>query len=215
MPEIEIAEVTEAEPEPRLSRAERRRARREQAGADGADADEALEPVPAAVTQAYDRALAAMLGGDDTEAELELEHLILQHPDYPGPYVNLAIVYERSGRSEDAHEALARALAIDPAHAAANNQLGILRRTEGRFAEAETAYQRAIEGDPGYVRAYYNLGVLLDLYLKRPAEALEHYERYQNLQTEPDETVARWIIDLRRRVGATNTTASVAREDAS
>jgi hypothetical protein len=43
--------------------------------------------------------------------------------------------------------------------------------------------------------------VLLDIYLRRTAEALEHYESYQSTLAQPNETVARWIIDLRRRVG--------------
>ena len=211
-PEIQEVEV---QAEPRQSRSERRRARRQgEAGTAGAGG-ETLEPIPAGATQAYDRALSAMLAGDDTEAELELEQFVLQYPDYPGPYVNLAILHQRSGRTVDAQEALDRALALAPGHAAANNQLGILHRTEGRFAEAEQAYLRAIQADPEYSLAYYNLGVLLDLYLRRPSEALENYERYQELQAEPDETVGRWIIDLRRRVGATNNAARVAQEDPS
>ena len=44
---------------------------------------------------------------------------------------------------------------------------------------------------------------------------LENYERYQELQNEPDETVGRWIIDLRRRVGVTETAQRVAQEGAS
>lgn len=213
---VEIAEVEiEVEAAPRQSRSERRRARRErEAGAEEGD-DPLEESIPAAATQAYDRALAAMLAGDKTEAELELEQLTLGFPDYPGPYVNLAILYRSSGRTSDAQEALDRALALAPGHPAANNQLGILHRTEGRFVAAEEAYLRAIEADPEYALAYYNLGVLLDLYLKRPAEALENYQRYQELQVEPNEMVGRWIIDLTRRVGATNSTAQVAQEDAS
>ncbi|MEE8308357.1 MAG: hypothetical protein V3R81_13905, partial [Gammaproteobacteria bacterium] len=59
--------------------------------------------------------------------------------------------------------------------------------------------------------AHYNLGVLLDLYLKRPAEALPHYERYQTLAGE-DERVTKWIIDLRRRLGITEPTTRIAQE---
>lgn len=181
--------------------------------AGAAAAQQPSEAVPADAVQSYDRALAAMLAGDDTEAELELEQLVLQYPGYPGPYVNLAILHGRSGRIPDAREALDRALELDPMHPAANNQLGILLRTEGLFVEAEAAYRRAIEADPSYALAYYNLGVLLDLYMKRPADALKNYERFQELLPEPDETVGRWIIDLRRRIDAANA-SRVARENA-
>ena len=134
VPEIEIAEVGEPDAEPtsgpaRMSRAERRRARRAQSAEESVDGAPEAEALPSELTHAYDRALSAMLGGDDTEAELQLEQLILQYPDYAGPYVNLAIVYRRSDRIEEARDALDRALLIDPGHAAANNQLGILHRS--------------------------------------------------------------------------------------
>jgi Tfp pilus assembly protein PilF len=127
--------------------------------------------------------------------------------------VNLAIAYMNDGRDADARTALDEALAIAPAHAAANNQLGILLRRDGDFMGAEAAYRRAIEADPDYVLAYYNLGVLLDLYMRRQSEALDYYERYQDALEAPDEQVARWIIDLRRRVGSGDRAERVAQED--
>lgn len=178
------------------SRRERRRA------ADEADAAAAVvEPVPEAAVAAYQRAVAAMRAQNWLDAELELEQLALEYPEYPGPHVNLALVYLRDGRRDDARTELELALGVDPGHAAANTQLGILLREDGKFEEAEAAYRRALETDPDHALAHYNLGVLLDLYLRRTAEALEHYEAYQATLAQPNETVARWIIDLRRRVG--------------
>jgi Tfp pilus assembly protein PilF len=131
---------------------------------------------------------------------------------YPGPHANLALVYARDGRDADARAALDRVLAIEPNHAAANTELGILLREQGEFAAAEEAYRRALDADPNHALARYNLGVLLDIYLRRPAEALEQYEAYQGSLAEPNEIVGRWIIDLRRRTGNSGT-ASVAQED--
>ena len=71
---------------------------------------------------------------------------------------------------------------------------------------------RAYAFSPEHALAHYNFGVLLDVYLRRTAEALEHYERYQASLQEPNETVGRWIIDLRRRVG-NGEAARVAQED--
>lgn len=179
----------------------------------GSAADEDAAPVPERAQQSYQRALTAMQAENWTEAELELKQLILEYDAYPGPYVNLAIVYMHEGQNDDAKHALDSALALDPGQAAANDQLGILLRREGHFDAAEQAYRKAIESDPDYLLAYYNLGVLLDLYLRRGAEALEYYQHYQDALAEPDEQVARWIIDLRRQLGIKDEKAQVARED--
>ncbi|HVJ29463.1 MAG TPA: tetratricopeptide repeat protein, partial [Gammaproteobacteria bacterium] len=160
-----------------------------------------VEPVPDAAAAAYTRAVAALRAENWLEAELELETLVLEHPEYPGPHVNLALVYLNDGRRDDARQELELALEIDPGHATANTQLGILLREDGKFAAAEGAYRRALETDPDHALAHYNLGVLLDIYMRRSAEALQHYEAYQASLAQPDETVGRWIIDLRRRAG--------------
>ena len=195
-----------AEPERRRERRASPRDRETDAAATVAS------PIPEAAAAAYQRALAAMRAESWLEAELELEQLTLEHPSYPGPHVNLALVYLHDARRDDAREALERALGVEPGHAAANTQLGILLREDGKFAEAEQAYRRALATDPEYPLAHYNLGVLLDIYLRRTAEALEQYELYQASLTEPNETVGRWIIDLRRRVG-NGEAARVAQED--
>jgi tetratricopeptide (TPR) repeat protein len=204
-----VEPVVAEEPERRRDRRSERRA------ADAATAEAAagiLEPVPEAAAAAYERALAAIRSENWLEAELELEQLTLEHPEYPGPHVNLALVYLNDERRDDGRAALERALEIDPNHAAANTQLGILLREDGEFAAAEQAYRRALEANRDYGLAHYNLGVLLDLYLRRTSEALEHYEAYQASLAAPNETVARWIIDLRRRVGNVDA-ARVAQED--
>ncbi len=79
--------------------------------------------------------------------------------------------------------------------------LGLAYRNTGRFGLAEDAYRSALQADPGYAPAMLNLGVLLDLYLQRPAEALEQYEAYQAKLLQPDERVAGWIRELEIRTG--------------
>jgi tetratricopeptide (TPR) repeat protein len=87
-------------------------------------------------------------------------------------------------------------------------------REQGKFQDAERAYRKALATDPNHALAHYNLGVLLDVYLRKPAEALEQYEQYQSSLAAPDETVGRWIVDLRRRSGNGNDAARVAKGDA-
>ena len=195
---------------------ERRRERRsERRAAEDASAEAAaavLEPVPEAAAAGYARALAALRAEDWLEAELELEQLTLEHPEYPGPHVNSrSSISTTGGATMRARSSIARS-SVEPGHAAANTQLGILLREDGKFEEAEAAYRRALETNPDHALAHYNLGVLLDIYLRRTAEALAHYEAYQASLAQPNETVRRWIIDLRRRVGNGSTARASPRE---
>ncbi|HVY64708.1 MAG TPA: tetratricopeptide repeat protein [Gammaproteobacteria bacterium] len=194
-------------------------ARKRERRGDRAPAQEpapAVEAIPEAAAATYARALGAMREQNWLQAEIELQQLTAEYPAYAGPHVNLAIVYLHDKRLDDARAALDRALAIDPGHAAANTQLGILLREQGKFQEAEQAYRKALATDPNHALAHYNLGVLLDIYLRRPAEALEQYELYQGSLAAPDESVGRWIVDLRRRTGNANgnDAARVAKGDA-
>lgn len=184
------------------------------AGSDGVAAP--LAPpveVPEQAAAVFSRAVAAMTGADWLAAEMGFEDLTRDYPAFPGPWVNLAILYRRDGRDDEAEAALAEALALAPDHPAANTEQGVLYREHGEFDEAEAAYRRALEADPSYALAHYNLGVLLDLYLKREGEALEHYEAYQSLSASPDDAVGLWILDLRRRLGLPAQPEQVAREN--
>ena len=172
----------------------------------GAAADPA-RPVPADVRTTYEQAVAVMAAGDLTEAELRFDAFLIEHPGYPGAHVNLAIVQAEQGDDAAAEASILAALELDPSHPAALNQLGMLRRRQGRFEEAENAYLKAVTADPGYALAHYNLGVLYELYLQRLEPALHHFETFQDLGSK-DEQVARWIVDLRRRVAASQRTAS-------
>ena len=167
-----------------------------------ADGAAAMPEVPAEVLTRFEQATAVMAAGDFTDAELRFEEFVLLYPDYPGAWVNLAMIRADNGDDDGAREALDAALALNPNHPAALNQLGMLLRRNGNFLEAEAAYMKAVTVSPDYALAHYNLGVLNDLYLQRLDSALQHFETYQSLVGE-DKQVEKWIADLRRRVGAT------------
>jgi Flp pilus assembly protein TadD len=178
--------------------------------ADAANSEAAGDAVavpPEALTL-YERAVASMAAGESMEAELRLQEFLLQYPQFPGAHTNLAIIFAERGDFDAARTSLDEALALDPANAAALNRLGIVLRSTGRFREAEEAYLRAIAAEPDYALAYYNLGVLNDLYFQHFAEALQYYERYQELAGE-DVQVGKWIADLERRVAAAQRAANV------
>lgn len=166
---------------------------------------------PADATTRYSRALGFMDAGDDARAIVEFEKVIEAYPEYAGPHVNLGIIYSRNGRADAALVELQTAVAICSDCAVAHNQLGILQRQQGRFSEAEQSYLAAIAADPDYALAYLNLGVLYDLYQGRTELALQYYEEYKARHrpdaVEQSDVVDKWIIDLRRRVDATQKAA--------
>jgi len=164
--------------------------------------------VPETAQTLYEQAAAAMASGDSIDAELRFQEFLLQYPDFPGAHVNLAIIFAERGDDAATEGSLTDALIIDPLYAPALNQLGMLLRRQGKFVEAESAYMKAVTASPDYALAHYNLGILNDLYFQRLDAALQHYERYQELAGEDDE-VAKWIADLRRRIGANQRSANV------
>ena len=157
-------------------------------------------PVSPALQQAYDQALAHLKAGRNKEAEQELLALAKRAPELSGPHANLGIVYYRSGRTKDAIEALNRALQLNPRRAVYYNELGIVYRQEGKFDDARRQYRKALDADPDYALAHLNIAILYDLYLQEPKEALPHYQRYQQLLPAEDGVVAKWIIELQRRI---------------
>jgi tetratricopeptide (TPR) repeat protein len=166
----------------------------------------AAEVPPEALTM-YEQAAAVLASGDFLDAELRFKEFLLQYPGYPGAHVNLAIIHTNNNNFDNARSAVDSALAIDPEYAPALNQLGMLLRRNGKFFEAEAAYLKAVTASPDYALAHYNLGVLNELYLQRLDNALQHFERYQEI-VGGDEQVEKWITDLQRRVAASQRTAN-------
>jgi len=158
------------------------------------------EPVSPALQQAYNQALAHLQAGRNKEAEQALLALTQHAPEMSGPHANLGIVYHRTGRTKAAIEALNRAIQLNPRRAVYYNELGIVYRQEGKFDDARRAYRKALDADPDYALAHLNIAILYDLYLQDPKEALPHYQRYQQLLPAEDGVVAKWIIDLERRI---------------
>ena len=171
--------------------------------------EERLRDVPTKALMLYEQAAAILAAGDSTDAELRFKEFVLQYPEYPGAYVNLAILRAKAGDDKAAEGYVTDALIIDPQHPAALNLLGMLLRRQGKFVEAESAYLKAVTASPDYALAHYNLGVLNELYLQRLDVALQHFERYQDIQGE-DKQVTKWIVDLRRRLDALQRSAKVA-----
>ena len=98
-----------------------------------------------------------------------------------------AVVYREQGyeaqQRGDRQTALAfyqKAMALDPAYAAPQNDLGTLLEDEGRLEEAERAYQRALVVQPTYAEAHSNLALLYERMGQQQEKAIYHWlKRYE------------------------------------
>jgi Flp pilus assembly protein TadD len=149
--------------------------------------------------RSYDAALQSLRQGELEQAKRQFKAMAEENPQLSGPLTNIGIILLKQEQPAAAEQALREALERNPKSAPAHNQLGVALRMQGRFAEAEQAYQSALEIEPVYLLAHRNLGILYDLYLAKPAQALEQYRLCQKLATEPDKEIEGWILDLERR----------------
>src|SRR5439155_27368106 len=74
-----------------------------------------------------------------------------------------------------AAEAYRQAIAINPRHAQAHNNLGQILERDRRFDEAAAAYRQAVDSQPAFRLGRFNLGRML-LALGRTGEAIVELE---------------------------------------
>lgn len=150
--------------------------------------------------QLYEQAVTA-LKKDDAELAIELLLTVSSEaPEKPFVFTNLGLAHFRLQQYDLALSAFQQAVSRNAGDAVAYNHLGILQRRQGQFEAARESYQRALEIDSDYALAHLNLGILFDIYLQNLEPALRHYQRYQALLDEENETVSGWIADLERRL---------------
>jgi tetratricopeptide (TPR) repeat protein len=162
-----------------------------------------------AVQQQFADAVRFLDAGDYSSARPILERLVAAEPALAAPAVNLGMLHARESRWSDAEAALAEGIRRDPGNAVALNELAAVERENGRFNDAENAYRQALTADPEHARTHKNFAVLLDLYLWRPAEALQHFEAYLVQTGGADRQVSGWVAEIKRRVGDVAQTAEV------
>ena len=155
------------------------RARRVRAAGRGRSSAPATAPVIApATTQQFAEAVQKLEAGDFAGARPMLENLVAAEPALAAPAVNLGMLHARESRWLEAEASLQEGIRRDSANAVALNELAAVQRESGRFADAEASYRQALAADPVHYRSHRNFAVLLDLYLWRPAEALQQFESY-------------------------------------
>jgi Flp pilus assembly protein TadD len=75
----------------------------------------------------------------------------------------LSVALDKAGDSAGEHEALEKAVQIDPDMAIAQNQLGYLDSRSGDVAAAEKHFREAVRAAPAYTEAWINLAATLGM----------------------------------------------------
>lgn len=150
----------------------------------------------------HNQAITAAMQGETEQAVEHFKTLLEKNPFAKKVFTNLGLLYLKQKETALAKQAFLNAIEQDNKDAVAYNHLAVIQRQEGEFKQALFNYYKAINADPDYANAHLNLGILFDLYLQDLPKALEQYEQYQSMTHNKNEDVAKWIIDLQRRIDA-------------
>lgn len=157
--------------------------------------------ISSANAQQFANATRAMRNKQWQQAETLLQQLVAQNNKLSGAWLNLGLVYRAQKEDKRAEQAFIDAINANHTNLDAYNQLAILQREQGRFSDAESNYKKALSIWPFHAESHKNIGILYDLYLGKSAEALAHFEAYQQIRGDGDKQVTGWIADLQRRLG--------------
>ena len=171
---------------------------------------QAITATPTAdIKSGYQAALESMQAGQWSEARELLTQITTQQPSLSGPWINLGITQTMLGDHASAEDAFKKAIDTNNRNIEAYNQLGMLYRRHGRLDEAQFIYEEALRRDPDDTNIHWNLGILYDRYLPNPRQALQHYQRYQQITASDDPRLLAWIAELEARNPGDNVTAKV------
>jgi tetratricopeptide (TPR) repeat protein len=171
----------------------------------------AANEIPAQVRTRYAQGELLLSQAKLAEAHTLYLSLAEQYPRWSGIWLQLANIQgsqiEIAADEQDQQQALERqiaylnnALKANPDNYVAHNKLAVLLRKQGEFTVALRHYDLALSSWPAFPEARLNRGILNDLYLGNKAAALEDYQLYQALLTEPSRQLKGWIIDIERQL---------------
>ena len=155
----------------------------------------ASAPTPELITN-YQHAIQSMQDEQWQTAREQLTTITTQQPSLSGPWINLGITQNMLGDPSGAETAFKTALDVNHRAIEAYNQLGILYRRQERLDESQFIYEEALRLDPDNSSIHWNLAILYDRYLPNPRQALQHYQRYQQLTGSEDPLLQAWIDRL-------------------
>lgn len=150
---------------------------------------------------AVERAIAFDRRGDVDGAIAQYLHLLKLEPRLAAAHFNLALLYKKAKRPDEALASYERAVALgirDVEEVYSN--MGVLLSEMRQSSRAQQAYERALQLNPRYVPALFNLAGLLEEHgARREAGAL--YERVLAIDPRHYEALAR-LAHIRTLTGA-------------
>ena len=153
----------------------------------------------------YQSALTELNNNNFETAEKYFLEITKTHPDFAGPWANLALIYIKQEHYEKAENYIQKSLEKNPEMAQALNMAGFIEERNGNINKARYYYEKAIEKKPDYTLAYYNLALLYDVYLQNIAEAIKHYQQYLSLLDSEDEKTEDWVEELKFNLTSNDT----------
>jgi tetratricopeptide (TPR) repeat protein len=146
---------------------------------------EQLVPGDPRVAGDIGRCLSGLRRYGDAEAVLRRA---LEGLDDANTRYDLGLVLDRTGRMAEAMNEYRFALARNPTHRDALNNLGVAFARAGRLGDAAAQFERLVAADPANPDAHANLGAIL-LSTGQPARAAQEFRAA--LEIDPGHTVAR------------------------
>jgi tetratricopeptide (TPR) repeat protein len=128
-------------------------------------------------------AVIRLLERDDPEGALLAATELARTRPGPSSEVLRARALARLRRPDEAQDALAQALAADPAHVEANFELGMLHKQGNELELAAACFALVLRQDPEHADALYELGWIRQEQRRLP-EALAHLERARAIRPE-------------------------------
>jgi cytochrome c-type biogenesis protein CcmH/NrfG len=132
---------------------------------------------------------------DPTVRIAELKSELAQDPKNAAKWTELGNIHYDVKDREDAVNAYARALELQPNDANVITDQGVMYRELGELDKAAANFKRAREVDPKHVQAAFNLGVI-QAQMGQKEEAIKSFEAVTKLDpTGPGGAAARKLIE--------------------
>lgn len=131
------------------------------------------QDVPKAAREAFSKGITSIREGKSDEGIAHLREAIVEFSDYFDAHLALGSEFYRTGKDNDAVQALERARQINDKGSVVYYTFGLVMVRQQKFRAAEYAFGKAAELNDGHINAHFNHAVALievALRTKEPAE---------------------------------------------